>query len=203
MSETGTNSGTTAGGETTGGDTTNGGGVENGTNGAGAEGAPDGMKNDVENGVEKAGNLGRHIRVRPMQDGDGPAVVRLFDELGYPGCEAAEVERRQRLLAARGDVALLVAVEPDGTLVGFLQVMEKHTLNQAPQANVHSVVVDEGRRGQGLGNLLMDAAEDWARGRGLAALSLYTREHRERAHRFYEARGYRLEKRSHGYMKAL
>jgi GNAT superfamily N-acetyltransferase len=51
---------------------------------------------------------------------------------------------------------------------------------------VEDLAVDPGRRSQGLGKGLLDAAKDWARERGASHLELDSALTRPDAHRFYE-----------------
>jgi GNAT superfamily N-acetyltransferase len=53
---------------------------------------------------------------------------------------------------------------------------------------VEDLAVDPNRRSGGVGGMLLDAAEDWARGRGATHLELDSGLARTDAHRFYERR---------------
>jgi GNAT superfamily N-acetyltransferase len=59
-----------------------------------------------------------------------------------------------------------------------------------PRAEVGGLVVDERFRGSGVGRLLMQQAEDWAREKGYREVVLRSNVIREHAHRFYESLGY-------------
>lgn len=74
------------------------------------------------------------------------------------------------------DAAILVA-EVNGDVVGLVHV----TAREAPEhpvlqprrfAHVSDMIVHESFRGKGIGNLLLDAAENWAREMGLAEIEL-------------------------------
>ena len=77
--------------------------------------------------------------------------------------------------------------EEKGAVVGFL-IAER----QASKA-AHIVTIDvvESWRRRGVGALLMDAAEDWAREQKLVLVYLEAAENNIAARGFYEARGYR------------
>lgn len=143
------------------------------------------------------------VRVRAMRRDDLPTVAVLCRELGYAEVDEATAVARFGRVAGQPGTALLVAADDRDRPLGFLQVLEKHSLNQPPQAVVHSLVVAEHARGQGVGGRLMAAAEAWARDRGLERVSLTSREHRTDAHDFYTRRGYALEKRALGFVKWL
>ncbi|HUX38845.1 MAG TPA: GNAT family N-acetyltransferase [Rectinemataceae bacterium] len=65
------------------------------------------------------------------------------------------------------------------------------------------LVVDEGHRRRGLGELLMEAAERWTRAKGLGSLRLKTNVVRKEAHLFYERLGFAKVKQQFSYSKQL
>ncbi len=84
------------------------------------------------------------------------------------------------------DMVALVAVG-DGRTVGYLLANHHQTFfANAPVAWVEEVMVAEPERGAGVGRLLMERAESWARHAGAAYIALATR----RAGEFYGALGY-------------
>jgi len=89
-------------------------------------------------------------------------------------------------LVAEPSVLLLVATD-DGAVVGYL-LGQRHVTFHAggPVVWVEEVMVDDQRRGTGVGRALMEAAEDRARTSGAAYVALATR----RAADFYAALGY-------------
>ena len=76
--------------------------------------------------------------------------------------------------------------EGDGQIAGFL------IAGREPGRIAHIVTIDvvEGWRRHGVGTLLMDAAEEWARKQGLALVYLETAEDNSAAQKFYQLRGY-------------
>src|SRR5262245_58006904 len=102
---------------------------------------------------------------------------------------AARAETQLAALAGQGDHALLVAASA-GRLDGWIQVSFSRIFESPATAEIAGLVVDEDRRGAGIGPQLVSAAEDWARGRGCAAIRVRSNVVRERAHRFYEREGY-------------
>jgi len=95
--------------------------------------------------------------------------------------------------------ALLVA-EGDGAIVGTLHlvVVPNLTHDGSPWAIVENVVVDEGRRGHGVGRALMEEAERRAREVGCYKVQLLSADHRG-VQAFYENLGF--EPRARGYRK--
>jgi len=99
--------------------------------------------------------------------------------ISYPREELSEFvsQRRSRTWIA----------EESGEIVGFLIV------ERQGQKVAHIVTIDvvERWRRRGVGSLMMDAAEHWAREEKLLFVYLETAENNDAAQRFYEARGYR------------
>jgi GNAT superfamily N-acetyltransferase len=106
------------------------------------------------------------ISVRDARQTDAPRLARLCTQLGYPANESDIPDRLSRL--ASGDNArVLVAVDAAEHIVGLETVHLRYTLNHAaPIGQITLLVVDEAVRGQGVGRVLVDAAERWVRERG-------------------------------------
>jgi GNAT superfamily N-acetyltransferase len=131
-----------------------------------------------------------------MRAEDLPAAARLATQLGYPAHEA-DLAERMRLLEGSPSHALLVAeAEADSgrEIAGWIHVAASRALIHDPIAEIVSLVVDESRRGGGMGALLVRAAEAWSRSRGLRRLRVRCRVEREAAQRFYVREGFVLEK---------
>ncbi|MBE7492703.1 MAG: GNAT family N-acetyltransferase [Planctomycetes bacterium] len=128
------------------------------------------------------------MHIRPAQVTDLESLGALCAVLGYP-VPAPELAARLAELAGRSDHALLVA-EQAGLVTGFADLAVRRTLIGPPVAELEALVVHESARGRGVGAALLAAAEDWARGRGLAGVKLGSRVSRVEAHRFYERHGY-------------
>jgi GNAT superfamily N-acetyltransferase len=72
-----------------------------------------------------------------------------------------------------------------------------------PHAEIGGLVVDERRRGAGVGRLLLEQAETWARTQGCTSVRLRSNIIRKEAHQFYLKRGYTLVKTQHAFAKPL
>jgi GNAT superfamily N-acetyltransferase len=137
-----------------------------------------------------------------MLASDVPAVARLSGQLGYPSSED-QVRRRHERLGPREDRATFVAVDGAGRVIGWVHVAEQGTIEADPSGEVWGLVVDEGARNRRVGRLLMDAAERWARGRGLTEMCVRSNVVRVDAHRFYLAIGYEIAKTQHKFRRRL
>jgi GNAT superfamily N-acetyltransferase len=143
------------------------------------------------------------VVIRPMRLQDAAQVARLSGQLGYPATESEIVERFGRL-AKDDDAAVLVACDgDDGPVRGWLHLAVPRDLVSARYAEVRALIVDEPGRGQGVGRRLLEAAEAWARERGLDTMRVRSNVVRERARTFYERAGYRVTKTQHQLNKSL
>jgi GNAT superfamily N-acetyltransferase len=141
-------------------------------------------------------------RIRPMRDADATRVATLTTQLGYP-VTPDELARRLAEVRTHDDHELLVAVDADDAVIGWIHVGRHPGLEAADLAIIHGLVVDEPARSAGIGNELVDAAEAWARSCGATTIIVRSRSTRPRAHRFYERIGYVEVKVSHVFEKRL
>ena len=138
--------------------------------------------------------------IRRAQTLDAAEMTRLSAELGYP---LLVDEMRARLAGLLADARHFIAVADDGgdRLLGWMHVEHRTSLEGGDRAELMGLVVDGSGRRRGIGRALVDVAEQWARSRGLAALSVRSNVARELSHPFYEALGYVREKTQHVYRK--
>ncbi|HEV2490606.1 MAG TPA: GNAT family N-acetyltransferase [Candidatus Acidoferrales bacterium] len=142
------------------------------------------------------------IRVRVATLGDAPRLAQLSGQLGYPSTPAQVTERLAPILSDPEHV-IYVAEKDSGEIPGWVDVSVMRAIAADPRAEIAGLVVDESSRSQGTGRLLMSAAEEWAREKRCAAVSLRSNVIRERAHEFYERLGYQLIKTQKSYRKML
>jgi GNAT superfamily N-acetyltransferase len=118
---------------------------------------------------------------------DAGAIAVLLTQLGYP-TDADTVEERLDRLQVVGD--RVVVAELEGEVVGLAHLQAAPAIElDRPVAKVGALVVDEAKRGQGIGRALVEAIEAEARRRGCEVLFLTTSERRDDAHAFYERVG--------------
>ena len=136
--------------------------------------------------------------IRSLTEDDADAVVRLSRQLGYaitPSVQAAVIDEI-------ADDAAFVAVD-GGAVVGWVHAFRSVLLQTGPCAEIGGLVVDETRRGEGIGRSLVARVETWARSAGLEVVRVRSNITRERAHEFYEELGYEVEKTSFTFRKEL
>jgi len=141
--------------------------------------------------------------VRRAELRDAEALAELSRQLGYPS-PREQVEARLRQLLASAEHAVLVAEDArDGSIAGWVHAYVERTLESDATAEIGGLVVSEGRRGAGVGRLLMEHAERWARGTGCATVTVRSNVIRERAHAFYLQLGYAPVKSQRVFRKTL
>jgi ribosomal protein S18 acetylase RimI-like enzyme len=142
------------------------------------------------------------ISVRSMRAADAPDVATLTTQLGYPAT-AADIARRFASIDGRVEGALLVAEAHGGRVVGWIHIVTTHLLEQDSEAEIGGLVVADDVRGQGIGQQLVDAGEQWAVERGFKTMRVRSNVVRAGAHRFYERLGYHVVKTQKNFRKAL
>ena len=141
------------------------------------------------------------VTIRTARAEDLPALVPLAEQLGYP-VPAAELGERLTAVLDRSDHRLLVA-DRDGSVVAWLHGMLWSLIVEPPLVFIGGLVVDEGSRGQHIGELLISTMEEWARSQGAQEILIYSNVVRERAHKFYKRIGYEHYKTSKVFRKML
>jgi len=142
------------------------------------------------------------IRVRRARSSDISQLAQLAGQLGYPSSED-EIRGRLAGIEAAPEHALFVAETADGKLAGFLNVYVMRTIDSDARTEIAALVVDDAHRSLGVGKVLIEQAEAWARENGCAAIGLRSNVIRERAHRFYERLGYEHYKTQKTFRKTL
>jgi GNAT superfamily N-acetyltransferase len=123
------------------------------------------------------------LTIRDAEASDAEAIAGLLEQLGYTA-DTAGVEARLERLAIVGDRVVVADVE--GRPVGLAHLQVTPALERdRPAAKIGALVVDEARRGEGVGRALVEAMEREARTRGCEILFLTTAARRKDAHGFY------------------
>lgn len=133
---------------------------------------------------------------------DADCVAALATQLGYPST-ADEIHQRFGRIAGNDLHAVFIARSEDCQVVGWLHVFVCHLMESDPYAEIGGLVVDERRRGVGIGRLLLEQAETWARAKDCASIRLRSNIIRNAAHKFYLKGGYTITKTQHAFAKTL
>jgi GNAT superfamily N-acetyltransferase len=129
------------------------------------------------------------VTVRLACAEDAGHIAVLCHQLGYPSSQEAVRRRLDRILQDEQHV-VYVAVRSDGRVVGWVHVYVRQLVVAEPQAEIGGLVVYEDDRRRGIGRLLMEQAERWARQKGGWAVHVRSNVVRKGAHAFYARIGY-------------
>ena len=142
------------------------------------------------------------VLIREMTAADAEAVSLLALQLGYQRSPDAI---RDWILGLQSTVEAQAAfvVSVDGQIAGWVEVSIQSRLQSPRFTLIGGLVVREGFRGKGLGQMLCERVERWSLERQVNIIRLTSRESRQDAHRFYLRAGYRLAKTSLAFEKYL
>ncbi|HTE97610.1 MAG TPA: GNAT family acetyltransferase [Bradyrhizobium sp.] len=125
----------------------------------------------------------RALTVAPIGDGDVADVIALWQRCGLtrpwndPASDIA--------LARKGENAAMLAGRDDSGIVASVLVG-----HDGHRGWVYYVAVDPDCRHKGYGRVIMDAAEQWLRRRGIEKLQLMVRPDNSQVQAFYRSLGY-------------
>lgn len=119
---------------------------------------------------------------------DGRGSVYTLEDVQAEGPRAGARVSESIAPATRDDALVLVAVA-EGRLVGYASV---HRVKPSftRHVGVFSTEVHPEYQRRGIGRALMRASQEWAKGRGIERLELYTRADNDRARALYESEGF-------------
>lgn len=129
--------------------------------------------------------------IRQAHLADVPALLPLYEELGYPLTEN-ELTDQLALLLNHPDYGLLV-IEQDGELLGFLGYAKLYYFERSGHYyRILALVVAEQVRRKGLAGRLLDTLKAQASSDGASALALNSGigANRQPAHAFYQDYGF-------------
>jgi ribosomal-protein-alanine N-acetyltransferase len=123
------------------------------------------------------------MRLRPYHPDDLETLYEIDQACFVPGVSYSRKELAA-FIGHRNSQTWIA--EEAGRVAGFL------IAHREPRQILHIVTIDvvKAWRRRGVGSLLMDAAEQWAREHGLRMIGLETAQDNLAAQRFYKARGY-------------
>jgi GNAT superfamily N-acetyltransferase len=142
------------------------------------------------------------VKIRTAVEYDVPALAHLMGELGYP-TSVEEMKERYAYITSNKNYHTLVA-ELNGQVVGMIGLCTGYFYEKnGCYVRIVAFVVDAKYRNKGIGSLLMEEAEHWAKNQGAITIGLNSgnRIERQQAHQFYLQRGYK--ERSIGFVKEI
>ena len=144
----------------------------------------------------------QELKIRRAKTKDAVRLRELTEQLGYPATPA-EIRERMRGIRLTAQHALFVAETKDAGVIGWIHVTKQPLLEAEIVAQINGLVVAEEHRSLGVGAQLLAAAEDWARKHGCKGMVVRSNVIRERAHQFYERRGFEHYKTQKTFRKPL
>ena len=142
------------------------------------------------------------VKIRRAKPTDAARMAALCEQLGYPTTTGEMSARLRQALKERNGTCFVAETEQQG-VVGWVHASVTPLLEVERRADVNGLVVDEQVRCGGVGWLLLEAAEQWARKMRCAGMSVRSNVIRARAHRFYERHGYEHYKTQKAFRKKL
>ena len=157
-------------------------------------------------GSEEQLNAIHSIIVRPAIPADLPSIARLgvmlvrlhheFDTRRFISATPATERGYREFLGSQlsNTNSVVLVAERDGEVLGYtyagLEGWDYMTL-RAPAGMLHDILVDPAHRGQGIGQLLLDATIAELKRRGAPRVVLSTASQNEGAQRMFAAAGFR------------
>jgi GNAT superfamily N-acetyltransferase len=128
------------------------------------------------------------INVREITITDYNDIYLLNQELGYL-YSIEKVKERITFITENTKDIILVALQGN-EVIGYIHGSPYELLYSDSLINILGFVVKEKFRNAGVGNLLINKLEYWARDNGYSGVRLASGFNRLDAHRFYEKHGY-------------
>jgi ribosomal protein S18 acetylase RimI-like enzyme len=129
------------------------------------------------------------ISVRSATIGDSVQIARLVSALGYPTSPAQMYKRLESILS-NGDYVTTVACDGD-QIVGFVGTrMGPFYEGDGRFGQIMALAVAGDHQRQGIGRMLLHAAESEVRRHEVSVLVVNSGNQRSDAHAFYEKNGY-------------
>ncbi|HEX6603282.1 MAG TPA: GNAT family N-acetyltransferase [Sphingomicrobium sp.] len=127
-------------------------------------------------------------KIRAARPADAARLVELIDELGH---EIDEKHLRKNLAALKktGETPLVATL--GDAVVGMCGVGRRVVIHRpTPLGRITALVVTKDVQGEGIGRMLVAAAEEWMRKEGCQLVEVTSNDRRGAAHAFYRHLGY-------------
>jgi GNAT superfamily N-acetyltransferase len=142
------------------------------------------------------------ITIRKVDVTDLPKISILANQLGYPN-RSEDLLDRLKIIRSNHEQEIFIADYIHEKTVGFIHLSQEVSLVSGLFVEVRSFVVDEDHRRLGIGNALLQAAEEWTINAGCNQIRLRSNIIRQEAHEFYKIHRYLIEKTQYSFHKKL
>ena len=119
--------------------------------------------------------------------------------LGYDFPLPDTVDRLKYILSKPNDK--IFVADDNGAVVGYIHGSDYDCTYSLPLKNIMALGVLESHRGKGIGRLLLNAIEEWAKSDDCVGVRLVSSLYRTEAHKFYLSCGYFDRKDQKNFMK--
>ena len=127
-------------------------------------------------------------QLRDARPADAPRLVELIRILGH---EIDEKSLRKNITVMKKTGELPLVATLGKQVVGLCGVSARVMIHRAaPIGRISPLVVAEDAQGNGIGRMLVGAAEEWCRKRGCKLMEVTSNDRRTAAHAFYRHMGY-------------
>lgn len=127
--------------------------------------------------------------VRPPEVRDCERMAKLAGQLNYPST-SAQIRARLDAMRDSSEYVVYVAELSGKGVAGWIGLRISRSVEQDACAEITGLIIDESIRSCGIGRILLDVGERWAREQGCESVSVHSNVVRQRAHQFYERNGY-------------
>lgn len=129
------------------------------------------------------------VEIREAVPIDAEAICELNNsQMGYDFSAKETYDRLCDILEYKKDKIYVAVVE--GYVVGYVHANDYDLLYFPHMKNIMGIAVDERFERQGIGRMLMEAVEEWARHTGAVGVRLVSGATRIGAHNFYRNCGF-------------
>lgn len=129
------------------------------------------------------------VEIREAVPNDAEAISELNNlQMGYKISAKDTYERLIKILASEGNKIFVAVIE--GNVVGYVHANDYDLLYFPHMKNIMGIAVNENFKRQGIGHLLMDAVETWARNTNAKGIRLVSGATRTGSHEFYRHCGF-------------
>lgn len=129
------------------------------------------------------------VEIREAVPDDAEAISELNNsQMGYVFSTRDTYEKLCDILRCEKDKVFVAIIE--GNVVGYIHANNYDLLYHPHMKNIMGITVDEKFKRQGIGRMLIEAVEVWAKKTGAAGIRLLSGATRTDAHSFYKSCGF-------------
>lgn len=133
------------------------------------------------------------VEIREALPNDAQAIAKLnHSQMGYNFSAEDTYKRLCIILSSEKDKIFVATI--DGEVVGYVHANDYDLVYCDHMKNIMGIAVDGQVKRQGVGRLLMNAVETWARNTNASGIRLVSGATRTVAHEFYRRCGFGDEK---------